>query len=132
MRSRFSIVALLALSVMGCAHVADDGLPAPQTGERYLHDQFARARARMAEPYILGGEDVDVLLRTFSYQLRRLGDERFALALSKEAPDVIAAVGGFIGNSARKENPRTDRVLRSVPSILFPAVRITDEDAKRE
>jgi hypothetical protein len=123
---------LLALTANGCAQLADDGLPAPQTGERFLHDQFVRARARMTEPYVLAGEDTLLLSRTFRYQLQRLGDARFAALLSKEPLDVISAVGGFIESRIARAHPQTDRVLQSVPNIEFPAERVTAANAKLE
>ena len=127
------LLIMVAAILVGCSHLADDGLPAPQTGEHYLHAQFARARARMDEPYILAGEDTLLLSRTFSCQLRRLGDARFAHALSQEPRDIISAVGHFVQASPPEiPHPQTHAVLERVPSIRFPAVRVTEEDAARQ
>ena len=123
-----SIVWLLASCVQ-------HGIPIPRsmTGEQHLHRKFVEARARMAEPYILAGEDVERLYFTFRDQLRQLGDERFAAALSKEPPDVVAAVAGFTDVRSLEPNfPQTRRILDSAPKINFPAVKITEEDRKRE
>ena len=86
----------------------------------------------MGEPYILAGEDTLMLYRTFKFQLARVGDGRFAAALSVESPDVIAAVGGFIEPRSLDDRPRTQAVLKSVPQIVFPAERVTKEDAARK
>jgi hypothetical protein len=86
----------------------------------------------MDEPYILAGEDVERLYATFRNQLRRLGDTRFATALSQERPDVVAAVGELLDTaSLAPQFPQTYRVCRSAPNIPFPAVKITEEDRKR-
>ncbi|MFM7376198.1 MAG: hypothetical protein ACKO39_13760, partial [Chthoniobacterales bacterium] len=55
-----------------------------------LHEVFLKARAIMEQPYIPAGEDsewVDFQLRD---QWIFVGDKRFAEALAKEKPDVIA------------------------------------------
>jgi hypothetical protein len=130
----FNRIALFSV-VWFLVSCAQRGIPIPAsvTGAQHLHAQFAEARARMAEPYILAGEDVERLFFTFRDQLRRLGDERFAAALSKESPDVVAAVAGFTDfRSLDSGYPQTRRVLESAPKIDFPAVKVTDEDRKRE
>ena len=122
-------------AVLLFAACAQRGIPIPPsvTGEQHLHSQFAEARARMAQPYILAGEDVERLFFTFRDQLHKLGDGRFAAAISQEPPEVIAAVAGFMDlRSLDPDFPQTRRVLLSAPKIDFPAVRVTDEDRKRD
>jgi hypothetical protein len=82
----------------------------------------------MAEPYILGGDDVEGLYDTFGKQIARVGDPQFAAVLAHEPPDVIAAVGYFIPYAL--VCPRTRALIRSVPHVSFPADRITEEDRK--
>jgi hypothetical protein len=125
------IVVLSAFTFGGCA--SDPFQPRPSvTGVRALHGQFLDARARMDEPYIIAGEGDMGLMLTFRDQLNRLGDERFAAALSQEPPDVVAAVWWFVDpRLARSPCPKTIAVLASAPPIRFAAVRATEEDLKR-
>jgi len=84
----------------------------------------------MAEPYILAGEDTLTLFRTFEAQMKRLGDMRFASALSKERPDVIATVGGFFQPSTLARCPLTTALISAAPKTRFPAQRVTKEDSE--
>ena len=96
-----------------------------------LVEDVERAFTRMQEPYILAGEDTLSLFRAFADHLRQLGDAEFALQLSRHSPERVAAVSYFIEERTLNRYPRTRTVLARAPRVQFPAVKITEEDARR-
>jgi len=93
-----------------------------------LHEVFLQARAIMDQPYIPGGEDSQWV----SFQLRDhlilVGDKRFAEALAKEKPDVIAAVGKFVSKPAMGR--RTEELIANAGQFDFPAIRAVQADRR--
>ena len=125
MQRLFGVTAVFLLTA--CASPSSESGSVAHS-EQSLHAQFLEARQRVSQPYILLGHDTEERYDTFGQQIRRLGDVRFAAALSREPPDVIAAVGHFI--QYELVCPRTRALIRSVPDVSFIAVRMTEEDAK--
>jgi hypothetical protein len=84
-----------------------------------LQREFARAEVRMNEPLTLAGEDIQALYLEYKALLEKLGDKRFAAALSRQSPRVRAAVREFVPDLNRY--PATRQVLFDTPSFDFPA-----------
>jgi len=94
-----------------------------------LHEVFVQARAIMEQPYIPGGEDSEWVSFRLRDQLIFVGDKRFAEALAKEKPDVIAAVGYFVSKPAMGR--RTEELIAKAGPFDFPAVRAMEADRRQ-
>lgn len=84
-----------------------------------LHAYFLEA-LRMCDTPLIDGEGSEGLHYTFETLLARLGDKRFATALSYEAPRARSAVGHFIASSILPPYPKTSQILHDAPKIDFP------------
>lgn len=84
---------------------------------------FLSAYVRVNDP-MLGGEDLEQMCMNFSTLLTSLGDAKFARALMSCRPEIRAATGWFLEDSAVfARSPLTRRAVSSAPSIDWPIAK---------
>ncbi len=114
-------------------------LPAALDGNRHaVHDCLMASYLRASSPF-LGGEDCEAIYAGLSELLFTGGDRAFSQALGVERPEVVAAVGFWIGHSAGffrhgeiktfslDAYPKAKHALDAAPKVDFPL----NEDSPR-
>lgn len=95
--------------------------PATQGDVKAQDVFFAALHARLMEPF-WGGEDLEQMTGNTRELLEKLGDEEFARALSRQAPEVKSAAKFFLPmERVAAGYPETMRMLEKVPEIKWPA-----------
>lgn len=129
---------LTVILLPGCQHAtAPEGRPSATASHPYQRavlpvpvDLFAQVLARMQEPYILAGEDVEMLYQHAGQWFKNHDDTQAVTRLETATPDERAAFQAFTRQMHLPEHPKTRELLRISHKRPFPAEIVTAKDAE--
>ena len=87
-----------------------------------LHEYFSEA-LRQANSSVINCEAGEGLSFELETIVRRIGDCKFAKALSAESPETRSAVASFLDLPGLSAYPRTSVILKQAPNIDYPLYR---------
>lgn len=89
-----------------------------------LERVFSAIEERLMQHFVIGGERDEAIDRQIPALIEAVGDEQFALILSRQKPRTWAAILEFVNLTEIEEDyPETKRILASAPKVDWPARR---------